>query len=74
MQVTEEEEAQPSAAAHASEESSSEDDECMILKIEAEKAKAEAEKMIERDNLRIKTMAKYKALKADQLQAFLNIE
>ena len=46
----------------------------MLLKLEAERAKAEAEKMIARDNLKIKTMAKYKAIKIKHMQAFLDIE
>ena len=41
---------------------------------EQQKARAEAIAMIERDNLKIKTLAKYKTLKTNQMQAFLNIE
>ena len=53
---------------------SSEDEEVMLLRLEAERAKAEAEKMVARDNLKIKTIAKYKAIKLKQMQAFLDIE
>ena len=55
---------------------SSEDEEEMLLKMEAERAekqKQDVEAMLARDNLKIKSVAKYKAIKANQLQAFLDI-
>lgn len=49
---------------------SSEDEEEMLLKMEAERAekqKQDVEAMLARDNLKIKSVAKYKAIKANQL-------
>ena len=46
----------------------------MSQRKKAAKEAQEAEAMLARDNLKIKMMARYKALKQGQIQAFLDIE